>query len=791
MKSFLVVLCLFGLLACVNAQTIYDYLHTTNSYGFYVARISQDQNFESLLQNKSVNITVIAWKNTALDVWGNITLDGLKYLTFLTRQDTFSNATLYQTALQQADLLGEHQRILVTEDDGTLVYFNNFMNFHLNITAHTALDNGVLYEMADNIHPLPIPTLVNNTLATDPQFSTFWSLLQKFPNVLSAIIRPKLTIFAPNNFAFLNHPVIKEYLLNADHNEAQSILLNHIVDGSLVYSDMIPINGVPYQISTPSALINITRYPATTIVTTKTSHATVDEFDIFGENGVIISIDDFLFPDNFYFNLGSVLSAIPEASTFYNLSQDPRAKQFNDTLYANANMTLFAPDNDAFNNMSLSLNTTLTLTNKTLNDFLMYHLLPHDELNSQTILSAKNPHQLYTTGLYEPGIGRQQYINVQIKTDQTTNKTTIQINNANIVDHDLKASNGFIQVLDTVLTPPYSMSHVVQDIHNPEVTNFYGETLNILADTDIASTLLKTGRNLTFLIPTNNAWGPLAASGITEYLQSNINLTAYIIREHVLTNAVLYTNNLPITETVYKNLNGNNVTVRYDTSKHKVYVNDNATMDGPFVNILFSNGVGQLIDQVLIPHDVVFTTENVLTGLGYNSFVLAVQKAGYGSYLNRTNVTFLAANDSKWEQHVNEPMDQLRQTVQLNIIPQTVTSIVSDTGSVSYPTLMDGFSAEFIQGGQQARLRTPSGAVMDPVIVSAAGPRVVGNGAVIGVSDVFSFTYPPNNDKGDKLGAGMIVLIVFLVVFGVVALGAGGFFGYRYYKQRGQYQTIN
>jgi len=101
------------------------------------------------------------------------------------------------------------------------------------------------------------------------------------------------------------------------------------------------------------------------------------------------------------------------------------------------NLTVFAPTNDAFDKLDKELVSHLISAKgkKDLKDILLYHVV-EDEITSDKITGPATPVTLQGKNLC-----------VYIKNKK------VKINDGEVVKADIKASNGVIHVIDTVLTP--------------------------------------------------------------------------------------------------------------------------------------------------------------------------------------------------------------------------------------------------------------------------------------------------------------------------------------------------
>ena len=107
-----------------------------------------------------------------------------------------------------------------------------------------------------------------------------------------------------------------------------------------------------------------------------------------------------------------------------------------DTLKGEGPFTVFAPTNAAFDKLPKGTLEKLLADIPALKNILLYHVVPGKVMAADVVKvdSAK-------TALGEA-------INVKVDGDK------VMVNNAQVIKTDIKASNGVIHVVDTVILPP-------------------------------------------------------------------------------------------------------------------------------------------------------------------------------------------------------------------------------------------------------------------------------------------------------------------------------------------------
>lgn len=127
-----------------------------------------------------------------------------------------------------------------------------------------------------------------------------------------------------------------------------------------------------------------------------------------------------------------VLAKSPNLSTATRLIQEAGLA---DTLRGPGPVTVFAPNNDAFAAMAPAQLTDISGNKETLKKVLSFHVLPASVMLDTVTNGMHKTSTGDSVSLYKSG-------------------TFLTVENAVVTQADMKASNGMVQVIDTVLTPP-------------------------------------------------------------------------------------------------------------------------------------------------------------------------------------------------------------------------------------------------------------------------------------------------------------------------------------------------
>jgi uncharacterized surface protein with fasciclin (FAS1) repeats len=149
-------------------------------------------------------------------------------------------------------------------------------------------------------------------------------------------------------------------------------------------------------------------------------------------------------------------------------------------------LTLFAPTNDAFEELGILPEGDDLLR------VLRYHIV-----GEVVTLNGKLNKQIFLTWLSEPILGGAQRIKILPK-----NKTFTVNDKVLVIDKNLNATNGIIQVLDTVLLPPPDIFHRLAQ--QPTKLSMFVDAVSL---TDLISPLKK--QRLTVFVPSNQAFDDL------------------------------------------------------------------------------------------------------------------------------------------------------------------------------------------------------------------------------------------------------------------------------------------
>jgi uncharacterized surface protein with fasciclin (FAS1) repeats len=240
-----------------------------------------------------------------------------------------------------------------------------------------------------------------------------------------------------------------------------------------------------------------------------------------------------------------------------------------ETLGGEGPFTLFAPTNDAFAALPEGTVEALLEDTEALTSILTYHVVagavPASEVTSLTNAET-----------------------VQGQPVIIGSANGVTINDATVIEADLRASNGIIHVVDSVLLPP--TNDIVEIAAS---AGSFSTLVTALQAADLVETLQGEGP-FTVFAPTDDAFAKLPEGTVANLLNDIPTLTE-ILTYHVVPGRVFAGDvvNLDSAPTVQ----GQEIAI--DAGMSGVTLDDNATVTA--TDILATNGVIHVIDSVILP----------------------------------------------------------------------------------------------------------------------------------------------------------------------------------------------
>lgn len=304
------------------------------------------------------------------------------------------------------------------------------------------------------------PGTIVDIAAGNPDFSTLVLAVQA-AGLADELANPdaSLTVFAPTNEAFA--ATLEELGLTAeavlgDPELLTNVLLYHVVDGAVFAADVVGLDG--QEVTTLNGeTISVSVVDGGVVLNDTVN---VVATDIEASNGVIHVIDSVLLPlavtgggeeetaaeestEEAAEEPGTIVDIAAGNADFSTLVAAVQAAGLVDALAApDANLTVFAPTNDAFAatlaQLGLSAEDVLGNT-ELLTSILLYHVV-EGEVFAADVVGLDG--QEVTT------------LNGETFTVSVVDGAVILNDTVNVVATDIDASNGVIHVIDAVLIPP-------------------------------------------------------------------------------------------------------------------------------------------------------------------------------------------------------------------------------------------------------------------------------------------------------------------------------------------------
>ncbi len=269
------------------------------------------------------------------------------------------------------------------------------------------------------------------------------------------------------------------------------------------------------------------------------------------------------------------------------------------TLSGTTELTVFAPTNAAFAALQDPFKTAASInaitdanTIAALRGILLYHVIAGDVKAAAITSGSRATQRTATTGINDNTI----YL--------SKNATGVFINGSSqVTTADVDASNGVVHVINKVLIPPtLNIVQIAQG--NPNLTALVAAVVK----TGLAGTLSDANANFTVFAPTDAAFAALPDPFKTAASINAITATADIdfLRNVLLYHAAaarVFSTDLTNNQTVTTAATAPNNTVTITTTGGaRVKGRANTTSSGiTGVDILATNGVIHVIDQVLLP----------------------------------------------------------------------------------------------------------------------------------------------------------------------------------------------
>lgn len=412
------------------------------------------------------------------------------------------------------------------------------------------------------------------------------ALANGFDNLAAALVRADLvdalqgdgpfTVFAPTDAAFdaLLSAIGQTSIDDVPIPVLQQILLYHVI-GTSVSSDMIASGDVPTLSGEAVSLTNTSGIRVN-------GTAVISPFDVVATNGIIHTVNDVLVPPSIAPFVNSVLEPAYFNVNFSKLIASAAKANLVDALLNTPNLTIFAPDNMAFEAAGIEPADT---DEAILAAVLTYHVV------GAKVMSSEIPMQATT-------------LNGNMINFSLTGSGNYINGNTEITAVDIESGSGVIHLIDNVLLPPAGnlVEIAVGLTASGEFTSLVAalqrtadegtpeqNLLTVISGDGPFTVFAPTNAAFQALLDSNNAWNSLNDIPLDTLIAV---LTYHVVPARAydkdLASAIDVNNQLPTA-------NGSNITI----DLNNLTIDGNATIIG--VNTNATNGVIHVIDSVLIP----------------------------------------------------------------------------------------------------------------------------------------------------------------------------------------------
>jgi len=262
----------------------------------------------------------------------------------------------------------------------------------------------------------------------------------------------------------------------------------------------------------------------------------------------------------------TIVETAVEAGSFTTLVKAVQEAGLVEALSGPGPLTVFAPTDEAFAEIPAETLNALLQDKEKLTSVLTYHVVAGNLLGAQVV--RKNSIITLQGGAMSVDIS-----------------DGIKVDDANIIETDIRASNGRIHVIDKVLMPKNIVETAVG-------AGIFNTLVTAVQEAGLVDVLSGPGP-FTVFAPTDAAFAKVPASVLNDLLADKEQL-AQVLTYHVVPGKLMAEDVVAMDK--IKTVQGNEITVNYDCSGVMV---DNALVVN--TDIVASNGVIHVIDGVILP----------------------------------------------------------------------------------------------------------------------------------------------------------------------------------------------
>jgi uncharacterized surface protein with fasciclin (FAS1) repeats len=243
------------------------------------------------------------------------------------------------------------------------------------------------------------------------------------------------------------------------------------------------------------------------------------------------------------------------------------------TINSSNNITVFAPDNEAFAAAGITESAINSLPVETLAAILKYHVVG-SSINSTAVPTSAAVATLEGKNLYA-----------------SNNANGVFVNGIRVKQADVAASNGIIHVISKVMMPP---TQTIAEIasSNPD----FSLLLAAVVRAGLATAVSSEG-NYTVFAPTNAAFNAAGFNSAADINNADQELISTVVKYHVLTTTVFASD---LTNGNVNSLQGGALQISTAPSV-KIASSSNSVSNIVAADIIATNGVIHVINRVLLP----------------------------------------------------------------------------------------------------------------------------------------------------------------------------------------------
>lgn len=571
-----------------EAETIVDVANADGNFSTLIAAL-EATDLDDVLDDETSTFTVFAPTDAAFALLGEDTINAL-----LADTETLSDILLYHVitgsqidAAAAIDAAGttvetaNGDSIALSLDGETLL-----VNFSEVTVTDIQADNGIIHVIdAVLMPPADVGEPTQNIVeiaAADGRFTTLVAALQAASlDTLLADEDSNFTVFAPTDDAFAVMGGDNVTALLGDIDNLSAILLRHVVADAAVDSiTALSLNGISVETAggaqVPIAIIDDDL---------RVGGAKVLVTDIVATNGVIHVIDTVIVGEAGLPKPAENIAEVATAAGSFTTLLTALAATGLDMVLTdeNGSFTVFAPTDDAFDELGAQTIADLLADTDTLSDILLYHVISGAEVLADGAISvAASDSSLVEMANMD-------------KAALSLGDEGLVINLSGIQTANVMASNGVIHVVDKVLMPPAEVGTPIGNIVDTAIAAGNFTTLvSALQTAGLDDDLADENAEFTVFAPTDAAFDLIDAQTLNDLLADVPALTA-VLSQHVIAGAT-------VDSVTAFSLNGESVNTLGDEDISIQVDNGVLSVQGSAVStfdIYTTNGVIHVIDAVI------------------------------------------------------------------------------------------------------------------------------------------------------------------------------------------------